>query len=92
MNWEAINATAQIVSSIAVVASLWYLAVQVNRSTRIAKLTAHDAAATALRDVTKQFSENVEIAALSRHAMDADENAIACAAFQNIAQPRKASH
>ena len=58
MNWEAINATAQIVSSIAVVASLWYLAVQVNRSTRIAKLTAHDAAATALRDVTKQFSEN----------------------------------
>jgi hypothetical protein len=70
MNWEAINATAQIVSSLAVVASLWYLAVQVNRSTRIAKLTAHDAAATALRDVTKQFSENAEIARIWRIGLE----------------------
>src|SRR5437660_10388003 len=81
MNWEAINATAQIVSSVAVVASLWYLAIQVNRSTRIAKLTAHDAAATALRDVTKQFSENVEIARIWRvglenlDALSADDRA-----------------
>ena len=81
MNWEAINATAQLVSSLAVVTSLWYLAVQVNRSTRIAKLTAHDAAATALRDVTKQFSENVEIARIWRvglenlEALSADDRA-----------------
>lgn len=70
MNWEAINATAQIISSIAVVASLWYLAVQVHRSTRIAKLTAHDAAAAALRDVTKQFSENEEVARIWRVGLE----------------------
>ena len=62
MNWEAINATAQLISSIGVVVSLWYLAVQVHRSTRIAKLTAQDAATTALREVTKPFAENVELA------------------------------
>jgi hypothetical protein len=60
MNWEAINAIAQLVSSSAVVASLWYLAVQVHRSTRIARLSAQDAATTALRDVTRPFAENAE--------------------------------
>ena len=61
MNWEAINATAQLISSVGVVASLWYLAIQVHRSTRVAKLAAQDAATTAVRDVTKQFSENAEL-------------------------------
>jgi len=60
MNWEAINAIAQLVSSFAVVASLWYLAVQVHRSTRIARLSAQDAATTALRDVTRPFAEDAE--------------------------------
>jgi hypothetical protein len=60
MNWEAINAVAQLVSSSAVVASLWYLAVQVHRSTRIARLSAQDAATTALRDVTRPFAESAE--------------------------------
>src|SRR2546429_7117561 len=60
MNWEAINAVAQLVSSIGVVASLWYLAIQVHRSTRISKLSAQDAAATALRDVTRPFAESAE--------------------------------
>jgi hypothetical protein len=60
MNWEAINAIAQLVSSSAVVASLWYLAVQVHRSTRIARLAAQDAATTALRDVTRPFAESAE--------------------------------
>jgi hypothetical protein len=60
MNWEAINAVAQLVSSVGVVASLWYLAIQVHRSTRIAKLSAQDAATTALREVTRQFAETAE--------------------------------
>ena len=60
MNWEAINAVAQLVSSIGVVASLWYLAIQVHRSTRITRLAAQDAASTALRDVTRPFAENAE--------------------------------
>jgi hypothetical protein len=56
MNWEAINAVAQLVSSLGVVASLWYLAVQVHRSTRVTKLAAQDAAAAALREVTRPFA------------------------------------
>src|SRR5436309_12876734 len=60
MNWEAINAVAQLVSSIGVVASLWYLAVQVHRNTRVTRLSAQDAASTALRDVTRPFAENAE--------------------------------
>jgi hypothetical protein len=61
MNWEAINAIAQLISSIGVIASLWYLGVQVHRSTRVAKIAAQDSAATALRDVTKPFMENAEL-------------------------------
>src|SRR5215212_4852143 len=61
MNWEAINAGSQLVSSIAVVLSVLYLAVQVHRSTRIAKVGAQDAAAAALRDVTNTFMENAEM-------------------------------
>ena len=75
MSWEAINATAQLISSLAVVASLWYLAVQVHRSTRVAKLAAQDAAAAALRDVTKQFSENAELGRIWRIGLD-DINAL----------------
>src|SRR4051812_22429182 len=70
MNWEAINATAQIVSSISVVASLWYLAVQVHRSTRVAKLTAQDAATTALREVTRPFAENPEVGRIWRAGLE----------------------
>jgi len=70
MNWEAINATAQLISSIGVVVSLWYLAVQVHRSTRIAKLTAQDAATTALRDVTRPFAENPEVGAIWRKGLE----------------------
>jgi hypothetical protein len=64
MNWEAINATAQLIGSLGVVVSLWYLAVQVHRSTRIAKLAAQDAATTALREVTRPFAENPEVGRL----------------------------
>jgi hypothetical protein len=62
MNWEAINAVSQLISSIAVVFSLLYLALQVHRSTRVAKIAAQDSASTALRDVTKPFMENAELA------------------------------
>ena len=55
MNWDAVSAVSQLVGSIAVVLSVLYLAVQVHRSTRVAKLATQDAAATALREVTKPF-------------------------------------
>lgn len=70
MSWEAINATAQLISSFAVVASLWYLAIQVHRNTRVAKLAAQDAAAGALRDVTKPFSENAELGRIWRIGLE----------------------
>ena len=62
MNWEAINAIAQAIGAFGVVASLWYLGVQVHRSTRVAKIAAQDSAASALRDVTKPYMENAELA------------------------------
>jgi hypothetical protein len=70
VNWEAINAIAQLVSSIGVVVSLLYLAVQVHRSTRIAKLAAQDTATTALREVTAPFAENAELGALWRKGLE----------------------
>src|SRR5438128_4116460 len=66
MNWEAINAISQLVSSVAVVLSVLYLGIQVHRSTRVAKLATQDAAATALRDVTKPFMENAEVERIGR--------------------------
>ena len=62
MNWEAINAISQFVSSIAVVLSVLYLGIQVHRSNRVAKVAAQDAAASAVRDVTNTFMENAEMA------------------------------
>ena len=61
MNWEAINAISQFVSSIAVVLSVLYLGIQVHRSTRVARVAAQDAAASAVRDVTNTFMENAEM-------------------------------
>ena len=70
MNWEAINASAQLISSISVVVSLWYLAVQVHRGTRVARLAAQDAATTALREVTRPFAENAEVGRLWRKGLE----------------------
>src|ERR1051325_8050708 len=70
MNWDAINAISQLISSIAVVVSVLYLAVQLRSSTRVAKVAAMDAAAAALRDVTKPFMENAELARLWRIGLE----------------------
>jgi len=61
MNWDAINAISQFVSSVAVVFSVLYLAKEVRRSTRVAKVAAQDAAASAVRDVTNTFMENADM-------------------------------
>ena len=61
MNWEAINAVSQFVSSIAVVLSVLYLGIQVHRSTKVAKVTAQDSAASAFRDVTNTFMEDADM-------------------------------
>ena len=70
MNWDAISAISQLVGSIAVVLSVLYLAVQVHRSTRVARLATQDAAATALREVTKPFMENAELERIWRVGLE----------------------
>ncbi|HEX8899352.1 MAG TPA: hypothetical protein VF751_11700 [Chthoniobacterales bacterium] len=70
MNWDAISAVSQLIGSIAVVISVLYLAVQLRSSTRVARVAAMDAAAAALRDVTKPFMENAELARLWRTGLE----------------------
>ncbi|HKP03238.1 MAG TPA: hypothetical protein VJU77_07700 [Chthoniobacterales bacterium] len=70
MNWDAINAISQLISSIAVVVSVLYLAVQLRSSTRVARVAAMDAAAAALRDVTKPFMENAELGRVWRTGLE----------------------
>src|SRR2546423_14228679 len=81
MNWDAINAVSQLISSIAVVVSVLYLAVQLRSSTRVARVAAMDVAAAALREVTKPFMENAELGRVWRtglqklNALAADQQA-----------------
>jgi hypothetical protein len=69
-DWEAISAIAQIIGSVAVVFSVLYLANQVHGSTRVAKLAAQDAAATSLREITRPFAENAELARIWRIGLE----------------------
>ncbi len=70
MNWDAISAVSQLIGSVAVVISVLYLAVQMRSSTRVARVAAMDAAAGALRDVTKPLMENAELARLWRIGLE----------------------
>ena len=70
MDWDAISAISQLVGSIAVVLSVLYLALQVHQSTRVAKLATQDAAATALRDVTKPLMENADLERIWRVGLE----------------------
>ena len=69
MDWDAISAISQLIGSLAV-ASVLYLAVQVHQSTRVARLATQDAAATALRDVTKPLMENAELERIWRIGLE----------------------
>src|SRR5438128_10169395 len=70
MNWDAVSAISQLVGSVAVVLSVLYLAMQVHRSTRVAKLATQDAAATARREVNKPFMENAEVERIWRVGLE----------------------
>jgi len=69
-NWDAISAISQLVGSIAVVLSVLYLALQVHQSTRVARLATQDAAATALREVTKPLMENADLERIWRVGLE----------------------
>src|SRR5947207_1400246 len=70
MLWDAISAISQLIGSVAVVMSVLYLALQVHRSTRVARLAAQDAAATALREVTKPFMESPDLERIWRIGLE----------------------
>src|SRR6266705_3312860 len=70
MNWDAISAISQLIGSLAVVLSVLYLAVQVHQSTRVAKVAMQDAAASAMRDVTKPLMENAELERIWRVGLE----------------------
>src|SRR5438270_11310492 len=70
MNWEAISAVSQLVGSLAVVVSVLYLAVQLRSSTRVARVAAMDAAAAAVRDVTKPFMDDAELGRVWRTGLE----------------------
>src|SRR4051794_25546392 len=70
MQWEPINAVSQLISSIAVVLSVLYLGIQVHRSTRVARVAAQDAAASAMREVTSIFMEHEEMARIWRAGLE----------------------
>ena len=70
INWDAISAISQAIGSLAVVLSVLYLAAQVHQSTRVARLAMQDAAATALRDVTKPLMENAELERIWRVGLE----------------------
>ena len=69
-DWDAISAISQMIGSIAVVLSVLYLAFQVHQSTRVAKLAAQDAASTSLREITKPFAENADLARVWRRGLE----------------------
>ena len=69
-NWDAVSAISQLVGSFAVVLSVLYLAMQVHQGTRIARLATQDAAAAALRDVTKPLMENAELERIWRVGLE----------------------
>jgi hypothetical protein len=69
-NWDAVSAISQFVGSVAVVLSVLYLAVQVHQSTRVARVAMQDAAATAMRDVTKPLMENPELERIWRIGLE----------------------
>ena len=69
-DWNAISAISQLVGSIAVVLSVLYLALQVHQSTRVARLATQDAAATALRDVTKPLMVNADLERIWRVGLE----------------------
>jgi len=69
-DWNAISAISQLVGSIAVVLSVLYLALQVHQGTRVARLATQDAAATALRDVTKPLMVNADLERIWRVGLE----------------------
>src|SRR4030095_8551029 len=81
MNWDAISAISQLIGSVAARVSVLYLAAQVHQSTRVARLAMQDAAATALRDVTKPLMQNAELERIWRAGVE-DRSRFLPAAYQ----------
>ena len=69
MNWDAVAAIAQLVGSIAVVASLGYLAVQIRRSSRDSQLTIYFSLRSNVQHFRSMLAENPELARIYREGL-----------------------
>jgi hypothetical protein len=64
MNWEAISAISDIVGSIAVVASIGFLAFQVKSNTAVIKTTGRQSVANEFKETSRLMTDNAEYFAL----------------------------
>lgn len=60
MNWEALGAVAELVGSLAVVATIAYLGVQIRQNTKFAKIDAAQQLRSAMNDVLRGISDNTD--------------------------------
>lgn len=60
MNWEALGAIAELVGSLAVVATIGYLVVQIRQSTKFAQIDAAQQLRAGMNDVLRGISDNTE--------------------------------
>jgi hypothetical protein len=65
MNWEAVGSAGEIISAVAVVTSLIYLAVQLRTNSRTIKASAAWDAETIFTELNRQAAHDAEISALS---------------------------
>lgn len=70
MNWDALAAIAEVLSAMAVVASLLYLAIQVRQSTRQARLAAQQATVHELGHALRAQAQDREWASLLSRALN----------------------
>jgi hypothetical protein len=62
VNLESVNALAQLLAAIGVIASLFYLAVQIRQNTLSMRAVAVDSLARALADINRPFEEDADLA------------------------------
>ena len=70
MNVETINVWAQLIASIGVIVSLFYLAAQVRQNTRSARAVVVDSLAKSIHDVSFEIAKNDELLKLAMGLQD----------------------
>ena len=69
MNWEAIGAIGEILSAITVIASIFYLSIQIRQNTRGQSIAIFESAMSGYNEVNRFFWGDLERASISRRAI-----------------------